>query len=94
MLSRAIIRPIRMLCLSPLITGLSLYISVAYGFTYLLFSTFGRVFQDQYQYSDANLGLTYLGLAGGMLVGLSVTGILLDRTYLYLTRKYGVAKPE
>ena len=76
----------------PLITGLSLYISVSYGFTYLLFSTFGRVFQDQYQYRDANLGLTYLGLAGGMLVGLSVTSILLDRTYLYLTRKFGVAK--
>lgn len=91
---RAVVRPMKMLFLCPLITGLSLYISVAYGFTYLLFSTFSNVFQEQYQYSSANLGLAYLGLAGGMLIGLSVTGVLLDRTYLYLSKKNGVAKPE
>lgn len=53
---RAVIRPAKMLFLCPLIAGLSLYISVVYGFTYLLFSTFSNVFQEQYQYSDANLG--------------------------------------
>lgn len=94
LLKKAIVRPIKMLCLCPLITGLSLYISVAYGFTYLLFSTFSKVFQEQYHYSDANLGLAYLGLAGGMLAGLSVTSALSDRTYLYLTKKHGVEKPE
>ncbi|KAF7525745.1 hypothetical protein G7054_g10983 [Neopestalotiopsis clavispora] len=94
LLKKAIVRPIKMLCLCPLITGLSLYISVAYGFTYLLFSTFSKVFQEQYHYSDGNLGLAYLGLAGGMLVGLSVTSALSDRTYLYLTKKHGVEKPE
>lgn len=91
---RAIGRPVKMLCLCPLITGLALYVSVFYGFIYLLFATFSRVFQHQYHYSDANLGLSYLGLAVGMLVGLSVTGVLLDRTYMRLKKKSGEGKPE
>jgi hypothetical protein len=83
-----------MLLLSPIITGLSLYISAVYGFTYLPFSTFSVVFEDQYHYSGGNLGLAYLGLAGGMLLSLSLASVVSDRTFVRLSKKHGEEKPD
>lgn len=83
-----------MLFLCPLIAGLSLYIAVVYGFTYLLFSTFSVVFEKQYHYSGGRLGLAYLGLAGGMLLSLSLASVVSDRTFVRLSKKHGEEKPE
>ena len=94
MLKRAIIRPPKLLFLCPLITGLSLYIAAVYGFTYLLFSTFSVVFEEQYHYSGGRLGLAYLGLAGGMILSLGLASIVSDRTFMRLTKKHGEEKPE
>ena len=91
---RSIVRPLKMFFLCPLITGLSLYIAVVYGFTYLLFSTFSVVFEDQYHYSAGNLGLAYLGLAGGMLLSITIASVISDRTFVRLSKKHGVEKPE
>ena len=93
-LRRAIVRPIKMLLFCPLITGLSLYIAAVYGFTYILFSTFSAVFEEQYHYSGGKLGLAYLGLAGGMLLSLSLAGVVGDRTFLILSKRHGEEKPE
>ncbi|CAJ2510891.1 Uu.00g065160.m01.CDS01 [Anthostomella pinea] len=86
-------RPIRMLLFCPLITGLSLYIAFVYGVTYLLFSTFSFMFEGQYHYSRANLGLAYLGLAVGMFISLTIAGLVSDKTYVHLTQKHGEEKP-
>lgn len=83
-----------MLILCPLITALSLYIAVVYGFAYLLLSTFSIVFEEQYHYHGGKLGFAYLGLAGGMLLSLGLASVVSDRTYLRLTRKNGEEKPE
>jgi hypothetical protein len=94
LIKRSFTRPLRMLLFCPLITGLSWYIAFVYGVTYLLFSTFSRVFQEQYHYSSANLGLPYLGLAVGVLISLLIAGFVSDKTYMYLTNKHGEEKPE
>ncbi|PWY65698.1 MFS general substrate transporter [Aspergillus heteromorphus CBS 117.55] len=91
---RAISRPIKMLLFCPVVTGLAVYNAVVYGFTYLLFSTFSVVFEDQYRYSEGRLGLVYLGLAIGFLISLSIASVVNDRTHARLSRKHGVAKPE
>lgn len=91
---RAITRPAKMLFLSPLIMGLSLYIAVVYGYIYLMFSTFSFIFEDQYGFNSANVGLTYLGLTVGMLVGLGFASVVSDRIYVQLTKKHRVEKPE
>lgn len=83
-----------MLWLCSVITGLSLYIAAVYSFTYLLFSTFSVVFGTKYHYSEGNLGLAYLGLAGGMLLSLSLASVVSDRTFVRLSRKHGEEKPE
>ena len=74
--------------------GLSLYIAVVYGYIYLMFSTFSFIFLDQYGFNSANIGLTYLELAIGMLVGLLFASVASDRIYVQLTTKNGVEKPE
>jgi hypothetical protein len=83
-----------MLALCPLIAGLSIYIAAVYGFAYLLLSTFSVVFEDQYHYNEENLGLAYLGLAGGMLLSLSLASVVNDRTFVRLSKKHGEEKPE
>lgn len=88
-LQREIIRPAKMLLLCLIITSLSLYISVVYSFTYLLFSTFSVVFKDQYHYRGGGLELAYLGLAGDMLLSLSITSIVCDRNFVRLSKKHG-----
>ncbi|KAL1859675.1 hypothetical protein VTK73DRAFT_7512 [Phialemonium thermophilum] len=94
LMRRSFSRPIRMLLFCPLITGLSCYIAFVYGVSYLLFSTFSRVFEEQYRFSPANLGLAYLGLAVGSFISLLIAGFVSDKTYMYLTKKHGEAKPE
>ena len=94
MLGRASIRPLKMLLLCPLITGLSLYIAAVYGFTYLLLATFSVVFEEQYHYCGGRLGLVYLGLAGGMLLSVGLASVVSDRTFVRLSKKYHEEKPE
>jgi hypothetical protein len=40
------------------------------------------VFEERYHYSGGSLGLVYLWLAGGMLLSLSLAGIVSDRTFV------------
>lgn len=57
---RSIIRPAKMLILSPIVLSASIYIGVVYGYLYLLFTTFTPVFEETYGFSPGNVGLTYL----------------------------------
>jgi multidrug resistance protein len=90
---RGIIRPLRLLFLSPIVSSLSLYQGVVYGFMYLLFTTFPIVFSEQYGFSTGTIGLTYLGMGIGSLIGLVAAGIASDRILKRLA-KNGAFKPE
>ncbi|KAJ9156578.1 Mfs multidrug [Pleurostoma richardsiae] len=92
----AILRPLRMLCLSPMVLLLSLYAALIYGYLYLCFTTFPRVFEIQYGFSESSSGLVYLGIGVGSLIGLFVCGGTSDRLVKVLAarRNGGVPKPE
>ncbi|KAB8232502.1 major facilitator superfamily domain-containing protein [Aspergillus alliaceus] len=79
-LKRAITSPVKMFLFCSVVTGLAVYNAVIYGFTYLLFSTFSVVLEDQYGFNQGRLGMVYLGLTIGFLVS--------------LTKSRGAAKPE
>lgn len=49
---QSIIRPTKMLFLSPIVLLLSLYVAVVYGYLYLLFTTISSVFQKRYNFSQ------------------------------------------
>lgn len=90
----SIVRPTKMLFLSPIVFLLSLYVGVIYGYLYLLFTTITSVFEEQYNFSQGSVGLTYLGLGVGSLIGLFILGATSDRLLNYLSAKNGQKKPE
>ncbi|KAI9695316.1 MAG: hypothetical protein M1820_008723 [Bogoriella megaspora] len=91
----SIVRPLKMLFLSPIVFLMSLYMAVIYGYLYLMFTTFPRVFQGQYGFSDEVVGLTYLGTGVGSFFGLALCGAISDRLVKILTeRNGGKPKPE
>lgn len=62
---------------------------------YLLFTTFPRVFQDRYGFSNGTLGLVYLGVGIGGFFGLLFCALVSDRLLATLTKRNGgTAKPE
>jgi hypothetical protein len=91
----SIIRPVKMQFLSPIVFLVSLYMAIIYSYQYLLFTTFPRVFQIQYGFSNGSVGLTYLGIGIGSFLGLVFCGGVSDRLVVTLTKRYGgTAKPE
>ena len=92
---RAIIRPTKMLFLSPIVFLLSLYMAIVYGYLYLLFTTITALFEQTYHFSQGSAGLAFLGIGIGMLLGLGVFGASSDKLVAYLTQKNGgERKPE
>ncbi|GKZ28479.1 hypothetical protein AbraIFM66950_007147 [Aspergillus brasiliensis] len=57
----ALVRPLKMLLTSPVITTLAFDVAVVYGYQYLVFTTLSYIFQDVYHLSTGLSGLVYLG---------------------------------
>ncbi|KAI1206469.1 MFS general substrate transporter [Annulohypoxylon truncatum] len=74
----AIVRPLKLLVLTPIVTLMSLYVAIAYGILYLLITTFSFVFTDQYGFSEGDNGLTFLPSGIGFIVGVVCFGQLVD----------------
>ncbi len=91
----SIMRPVKLLFLSPISTIFAIFLAIVYGYLYLLFSTIPFVFQRSYGFSTSMVGLVYLGLGIGSLVGMAWFGI--DSTREVKRNKdadTGEAKPE
>ncbi|KAH8789469.1 major facilitator superfamily domain-containing protein, partial [Hyaloscypha sp. PMI_1271] len=94
-LLNGIVRPLKMLFFSPIIFLLSLYMSVAYGLLYLLFTTITQVFIETYDWDPDMCGLAYIGLGIGFLCGLILVAKLSDATVVRMTKANdGVFEPE
>ncbi|CAK7206870.1 hypothetical protein SEUCBS139899_009676, partial [Sporothrix eucalyptigena] len=94
-LLQGLIRPIKMLALSPVLLVISLYTAFAYGVLYLLFNTIPMVFQEGYHWSIGITGLVYIPLGLGYCAGLVVFARMSDGTVIRLTKKNGgVYEPE
>ncbi|KAF1809713.1 putative MFS multidrug transporter [Eremomyces bilateralis CBS 781.70] len=89
----SIIRPLRMLFLSPIVFIFSAYTAVIYGILYLLFTTISTTFENVYHFSQGSVGLAFLGIGVGSLIGLFFFGAASDLLLKRLA-KGGVLKPE
>ncbi len=91
----AIVRPSKLLFLSPICALMSLYIAIVYGTLYVLFTTFTFVFEESYGFSQSTVGLVYLGVGIGMMFGLAFLIVTSDRILKKLAAKSnGQYKPE
>ncbi len=77
----SIVRPAKLLFMSPIVLFLSLFVGVVYGYLYLLFTTFTTVFEDTYDFSTGSVGLTFLGLGIGSLGGMAYFAYTSDRQF-------------
>lgn len=89
----SIVRPTKMLLLSPIVLALSTFMAVVYGYLYLLFTTITEVFEGTYHFSAGTVGLTYLGIGLGSFLGVIVFGLASDKI-LKAKSASGEMKPE
>lgn len=89
----ALVRPMKMLLFSPIVLALSTYVAVVYGYLYLLFTTITEVMETTYHFSSGSVGLTYLGIGIGSLIGVIAFGIVSDKVVKYKSQR-GQMKPE
>lgn len=91
----AVVRPVKILIMQPIVLILSVYIAFMFGYLYLFVTTFPKVFIEQYGFSTGNTGLTYIGLGVGMLFGMAMAGKGSDVLYKVLVkRNEGKEEPE
>lgn len=90
----AIIRPMRLLLLTPIVTLMALYVAITYGIMYLLITTFSFVYTEHYGFSEGDSGLTFLPAGLGMMIGVVVFGKLTDSMVKRNQAKGITHKPE
>lgn len=91
---RSIVRPMKMLIFSPIVLLMSVYVSINYGIMYLFFTTMTFVFEGTYHFSSGSVGLAYLGMGVGLILGMAYVGKASD---IYVRRAQaspGGATPE
>jgi hypothetical protein len=93
---RAISRPIKMLVFSPIVLSLSIFQGLMYSYFYLLFTTLTPIFEDNYHFSPQIVGLSYLGIGTGFLIGQMAFARLGDRILKLMAKRRGNGemKPE
>lgn len=94
-LANGLIRPLKMLFLSPIMLLLTIYISFTYGTLYLLFTTIPTVFEETYGFNIGLTGLVYLGLGSGTTLGWLIITFLSDKSVIWQSKKNnGIFEPE
>lgn len=94
-LINGLIRPIKMLFLSPVVLLLTIYISFTYGTLYLLFTTIPTVFEETYGFNVGLTGLVYLGLGSGTTLGWLIITLYSDKSVIRLAKiNNGEFEPE
>ena len=81
---------------SPIIFSFDLYTGLVYSYFYVLFTTFTPIFEDNYRFSSSTVGLSYLGVGTGFMIGQVVYARFGDIISLTLAKKRGSGemKPE
>ncbi|KAJ4266083.1 hypothetical protein NW762_004057 [Fusarium torreyae] len=74
----AILRPLRLLVLTPVVTLMAVYLAINYGILNLLITTFSFVYPEQYGFEEGTTGVTFLPAGLGMMIGVLGFGQLTD----------------
>lgn len=80
-----------MLIYSPVILSLSIYTGLIYSYFYLLFTTFTSIFGGIYHFPSKLVGLSFLGLGIGFLIGQFGFSKVSDRLLTWLAERKGTA---
>lgn len=85
----AIVRPTKMLFLSPIVFVFSLLMGLGYGLMYLLYTSISEVYENTYHFSIGVSGVAYLGAGIGSFIGLGILMYSSDRIAVRLAKATG-----
>jgi len=68
-LTKTVLRPLHMMTTEPIVAAFDIYVAFNFGLLNAFFAAFPWVFARQYGFGLGAIGLTYLGQAGGSIVG-------------------------
>ncbi|KAE8359709.1 major facilitator superfamily domain-containing protein [Aspergillus caelatus] len=92
---KTLIRPVQFLTTQPIIQLLSLYASIMYGTTYLIFSTFPTLWEKHYGEPKDLASLHFIAPGIGYFIGIQIGMFTADRIYLALKRRnHNEGRPE
>ncbi|KAF5506391.1 Efflux pump vrtL [Colletotrichum siamense] len=78
-LAKNLVRPFRMLFTQPALQITALYRAYLYGLMYLVLASFPLVWSEQYDQEPGPASLNYISLGVGFVIGLQVSGPLIDK---------------
>ncbi|SPJ80341.1 related to multidrug resistant protein [Fusarium torulosum] len=88
-------RPFIMLFTQPAIQITALYRAYLYGLMYLVFASFPMVWEEKYHQEPGRASLNYVSLGVGFVIGLQISGPLIDKVYATLKKRYNhPGRPE
>lgn len=90
----SIVRPFRILVFSPVSIFSALYLAITYGYLYLMFSSVVFVFEEQYHFPNNLVGLVFLSIGIGSIIGMMIAGFSSDRAVKAIIAKGETPKPE
>lgn len=70
--AEAIIRPVKLFVLSPILLAMSLYMAILYGTLYTLLTTLTVMLEEQYHFSAESAGLSFIGVGKFLLFLISM----------------------
>ncbi|KAK1963933.1 major facilitator superfamily transporter [Colletotrichum sublineola] len=91
---RSILRPSKLLVFSPVCLLLSIYGAFIYAMIYFMFSTFSFVFQEFYGFGQGTVGLVYIALGIGMMIGLMIQQATGNRIMTKMAERHHTGKPK
>ncbi|KAK9450080.1 major facilitator superfamily domain-containing protein [Limtongia smithiae] len=94
-LALGLTRAVRLMLTSPVVMLMSLYMTIAYAYLYVFFTTLTDVLINDYGWTIELSGLGYISVGVGTLTSVLVVGGTNDKLVLYLARRNGgVRVPE
>ncbi|KAK4495526.1 hypothetical protein PRZ48_013858 [Zasmidium cellare] len=87
-------RPFQLLTREYMVLCLSLLTAVLLGVQYLLFGAFGYAFTKVYAFKPSEVGLAFLGIGVGAIVGAMIFPIWFRLSRAKTANNHGIAEPE
>ena len=95
-LSKTLLKPVKLLFSEPMLAVMTIYTSFIYGVIYLFFVAYPIVFEGLHHFRAGATGLAFLGFFSGAMIG-AIYNVLVDqRLYLraYIRNNYKPIAPE
>lgn len=70
-----------MFCVEPVVASFTSYVAINFGMLYSFFAAFPYVFETQYSFNLGQVGLTFLGLGVGVVIGCALIIVLARTVY-------------